>query len=207
MSQGIAKTHGLKTLEPQIHPWESSEYYPQWTNIIAQKPDMVDNGQKMPENTAGCVRQGRELGFKGPMFCLTSGDPNQTVQMVGKDFATNFVFWSYNPYGKESPPMVKDEVLPRWEKVHSEPMASDMAYGWDLIYTLAQAMEKAQSIDPTEVVKAWENMDTIQTVRGTSRMGGLKTFGINHLVFSPIGVMRLQDGGLDFIKWIDPYMP
>ena len=38
LSQNIARGHGLTVMEPQIHPWEAPEFYPQWTKIIGEKP-------------------------------------------------------------------------------------------------------------------------------------------------------------------------
>jgi len=92
VSKKMAKDHGLQVLEPIIHPWESTEYYPEWTKLLSRKPDAVDNGLKMPNNTAACIKQGREQGFKGPMFASISGDPRLLLNMIGKDLATDLLW-------------------------------------------------------------------------------------------------------------------
>lgn len=207
LSQNIAKRRGLKMLEPQIHPWEAPEFFPQWTKILTQKPDAVDNGLKMPPETAGCIKQGRELGYKGPMFAAIPGDANLIMKMIGnKNFATDFIHPSLDPYGPDTTPLIK-EIVKLWEKNHKDPFDADGPEAWDALWCIAQAIEKAQSLDPTDVKNAWEKMDTIETARGKARMGGAKTFGINHMVFNPCPVSILKDGKVQFVKWFDPWVP
>jgi branched-chain amino acid transport system substrate-binding protein len=207
ISQKIAQGFRLEVLEPQLHPFEASEYYPQWTKIISQKPDAVDIGLKFLAQTAGCIRQGRELGFKGPMFNLVPGDPGAILHMIGnKEYATDFIYSGFNAYGTEAPPIAK-EVVQRWGKTHKDPFNSTWVNSWDNLWTLVQAIEKAQSLDSIEVAKTWEKMDTIQTSKGPAKMGGAKTFGINHIVFGLCPMTRLQKGEIEFIKWFDSFMP
>ena len=207
LSQNIARAHGLETLEPQIHPWEGPEYYPEWTKVMAQKPDAVDQGLKMPDSTAACIRHGRELGWKGPMIAAIPGDPHLILRMIGsKEFATDFIYAAFDVYGPEAPPMVK-EIIQLWDSIHDEPFDADNPETWDTMWVLKQAIEKAQSLDPTEVAKAWETMETFQSSKGTGRMGGGQTFGINHMGFAPCPITRLQNGEIEFIKWFDPWIP
>ena len=72
---------------------------------------------------------------------------------------------------------------------------------------LKQVIEKAQSLDPTEVAKTWENIDTLETALGPAKMGGEKSFGIKHMGFPPLAISRIQNGKIDFTKWVDSYMP
>ena len=206
LSQNIAKGHGLTVMEPQIHPWEAPEFYPQWTKIIGEKPDAVDQGLKMPDSTAACVRQGRELGYEGPIIAAIPGDPHLIINMIGKEFATDFIYAAFDVYGPEAPPMVK-EIVALWDSIHDEPFDADSPESWDTLWVLVQAIEKAQSLDPTVVAQTWEKMDTFQSTKGTGRMGGAQVFGINHMGFSPCPVIRLQNGEIEFIKWFDPWIP
>ena len=82
-----------------------------------------------------------------------------------------------------------------------------MHEGWSSIWTLVQAIEKAQSIDPTAVMKTWEKMDTVQTPWGTGRMGGAKTFGLKHMVIDLSPITRLQNGKVEFVRWYKVELP
>ena len=46
-----------------------------------------------------------------------------------------------------------------------------MAQGFDAIYTMVQAIENAQSLDPQVVATSWEKMTTIDTVFGAGNNG------------------------------------
>ncbi|HEX7474890.1 MAG TPA: ABC transporter substrate-binding protein [Dehalococcoidales bacterium] len=205
-SQQAAKDHGLTLLEPQMHPWESTEFAPQWTKLMSLKPDAVDIGIKMPNSSAAAVKQGREAGFTGPMIATTSADPGMMLNMIGKAYSTDFIWPSFDVYGPAATPMVKT-IVGLWSKDHSGPVSADGMNGWDQLWILTQAIEKAQSLDPATVAKSWQNMSTGETSRGTAKMGGAKTFGINSMVFRPCPISRLQNGQVEFLKWVDTWAP
>lgn len=206
LSQNIARGMGIEVMEPIIHPWEEPEYSPEWTKLMGMKPDAVDQGLKMPDNTAACIRQGRELGYKGPIIAAIPGDPHLILQMIGKEYATDFIYAAFDVYGPEAPAGVQ-EVVKLWDAVHSEPFDADSPETWDTLGVLVQAIEKAQSLDPVAVAKSWESMDTFQSIKGPGKMGGAQTFGINHMGFSPCPITRLQNGEIEFVMWFDPWIP
>jgi branched-chain amino acid transport system substrate-binding protein len=205
-SQGMAKAQGLTTLEPIVHPWESTEYSPEWTKLIAQKPDAVDVGLKTPPNLANCVKQGRQMGYKGPMFGAVGGSVQLMLNMIGPQYATDFIWPAYDPYDANVPQnvvMVRD----LWEKTYNSKASKDGVDHFNDLWELAQAIEKAQSLDPAVVAKTWESMASMETTTGTAKIGGAKTFGANRMVFNPQGLIRLQNGKPETLKWVDTYMP
>ncbi len=208
MSQDVAQKMGLTTKEPQVHPWEATEYMPQWTRMMMDKPDAVDNGVKMPDNTANCIKQGRQLGYTGPMFAAMPGDPDLFVRMIGnKEYATDFVYPSISAYMPEAPPMVK-EILKRWEAKYKTPMDADAPQAWDALWFVVQGIEKAQSLDPTDVKNELQKEGTtVESDRGTAKMGGAKVFGVNNMAFGPCPIIRLMNGQAEFIMWFDPWIP
>jgi len=207
VSRNIARGMGFSVLEPEIHPWESPEYFPVWTKINSNKPDAMDIGLKLPNTTAACVKQGRELGYKGPMIAATAGDPSDIINMIGnKAFTTDFLYPALDVYGTSAPPMVK-EMVKLWEAKYKTRLDEGGPDSWDTLYVLVQAIEKAQSLDPTDVKNAWEKMDTFQSIKGAAKMGGVKSFGVNHMGFPPCPIIRLQNGQVEFIKWFDAWMP
>ena len=207
LSQNIARGHGLEVIEPEIHPWEAPEYYPQWTKILGENPDAVDQGLKMPDSTAACVRQGRELGYTGPIIGAIPGDPHIILKMIGNpEFATDFIYASFDVYGPDAPPMVK-ELTKMWDATHDEPLDADGPEVWDSIWVMVQAIEKAQSLDPTAVMKTWEKMETIETPWGPGTMGGGQAFGLNHMVVRISPITRLQNSKVEFIKWDKVMIP
>jgi hypothetical protein len=82
-----------------------------------------------------------------------------------------------------------------------------MAQGFDAIYTMVQAIEHAQSLDPAVVAASWEKMGTIDTVFGPGKMGGLETYGINHSVYTQLPILRLENNVLSWGTWENVYLP
>ena len=55
------------------------------------------------------------------------------------------------------------ETVKLWEEKYKNPFILGALDAWSSIWGLTQAIEKAQSLDPTQVVKTWENMKSIET--------------------------------------------
>jgi hypothetical protein len=69
---------------------------------------------------------------------------------------------------------------------------------------MVQAIQEAQSLDTTAVVEAWEKMKSIDTCYGKGKMGGMETFGINHVGIKPIPLTILKNGEVKFIRFVNP---
>lgn len=205
-SENAAKAHGLTVAIKELYPQFTQDYYPVLTKVLAAKPDALDAGSAFPNQIVTILKQVRELGFTGPVFTQTPCDLYPVLDAVGKDYSYNFFNVSLDLKGTDVPPMMQ-EVQKLWKDKFTAPFVLDTICGWDALWCLTQAIEKAQSLDPTEVAASWEKMGSIETSYGTGHMGGLKTFGINHLVVRPIPISNLEKGEVKFGKWYTPDFP
>jgi hypothetical protein len=81
-------------------------------------------------------------------------------------------------------------------------------WGWSEVWTLAQAIEKAQSLDTTVVANSWRKMKKIETPYGEGHMCGEKTLGINNVVCSRVAITEvLPSGEVKHVKWIPVDIP
>ena len=202
VTRSIAQTHRYKLLETNLVQFGAKEYYPTWTKILKDKPDAVDIGISAPDDLAAKARQGRELGFKGPLITCNTGDPGVFIHLIGKD-ATDFIFAGFEPTAADTPAMVKT-IVKLWDQKYKKPFSLDAIDGFSSVWTLTHAIEKAQSLDPDKVIMAWEKMETIETPTGQGKMGGLKAFGINHMVLAPAPVTLLKNGKVESTRWYPP---
>ncbi len=145
----------------------------------------------------------REMGFKGPIFGCNYDDGYQIMQIAGKEASTDFFIHSLIFDSPDMTPLIK-MITKRAKKQSGEAYVTTV-WGFQAIYVLVQAIEKAQSLDPTVIKGSWEKMKAIDTVYGPGRMGGLKTYGINHTVCHPCPIQALQDGQVKWVKWVDVY--
>jgi ABC-type branched-subunit amino acid transport system substrate-binding protein len=207
VSQKEAEKRGLKVVAAEFtDPQEQQDFYPALTKLLAAKPDAVDLGTGFPIPISQKLKQVRELGFKGPVFSPSPVELYITLDIVGKDFAYDYFNGSMDIESAEVPPMIKKETQ-LWEAKYKTRYMFESFQGWDALWCLVQAIEAAQSLDPTDVKTAWENMKSIETSYGTGHMGGLKTYGINHLVVRSCPISAFVKGKVKLIKWYTPSFP
>jgi branched-chain amino acid transport system substrate-binding protein len=201
----FAEKAGYKLLNTELTQFGTKEYYPTWTKMLNAKPDSAFIGISFPDSLAANVRQARELGFKGPIVSVGTGDSNVFITLIGKEYANDFLYAGFDMNAPDNPAMVK-EIMKLWEKKYKKPFNLDALDGWSAVWTLAQAIEKAQTFDTENVVKVWEGMKTIETPWGTGTMGGQKAFGINHMVLCPAPISLLKSGKVEATHWYKPDM-
>ncbi len=201
----FAEKMGYKLFETHLTQFGTKEYYPTWTKMLNDKPDGAFIGIGFPDSLAANVRQARELGFKGPIVSVGTGDSAVFVTLIGKESATDFIYAGFDMNAPDNPSMIK-EIMKLWGDKYKKPFNLDALDGWSAVWSLAQAIEKAQSLDAEKVVKVWEGMKTIETPWGTGTMGGQKVFGINHMVISPAPISMLKNGKVEATHWYKPDM-
>jgi branched-chain amino acid transport system substrate-binding protein len=201
-----AKAHGLKIVAEEHYPFGTADFYPMWTKLLTAKPDVIAASVGFGEWVGNIVKQGRELGFKGPFcFLMLGADSRVIAKMAGSSatdiFATNFDWTS-----PKMPDMVKKMGQIIKQKIGQD-ITTDSWMGFETFWLLAQAIENAQSIDPTVVRDAFEKMTKFETTTGPGKLGGAKTYGIAHIVYEPLPILRIMDGKVEHIRFIDTSLP
>lgn len=140
----------------------------------------------------------RALGNTKPI--TYPNDAPSTLGIVGPDAATNVINCkSFQNDDPGNPPLLQ-EVLDR----------RDTDLQWfgmtpNSLWCLAEAIKAAQSVEPDDVVAAWESMDTMDCLYGEAVLCGTETFGLkNHAVVYPVAVHKLIDGEILYMDWITP---
>jgi branched-chain amino acid transport system substrate-binding protein len=203
-----APEHGLTVVGAEFHIPGTEDYYSVLTPLLAANPDALDLGAGNPLESGLKLKQARELGFTGPCFSCGPCSLDNILVMVGEDFAYDYFNPSLDMKSPNAPSMML-ELQERWEtKFGTDFQPNFESYqGWDSLWCLVQAIEAAQSLDPAVVKTAWENIESIETCYGTGHMGGLQTYGINHLVVRQQCISRLEEGQVELIEWFMPEFP
>lgn len=204
----VAEANGIKVLTQEFYPFSTEDFYPVVTKVLAPKPDGFDMGAGFPNWAASMIKASREMGFKGPMWSPTSAwDLYLIKSIIGEKDATDV----FNPFldfnSPNAPKMVKD-IKAMWDKDYpGQNFVYENIFAWDAYWCCMQAIQKAQSFDPTKVKETWENMSSIQTAHGEGHMGGLKTYGVNHQVVHPFAISRLNNGNVELAKMVNLDIP
>ena len=156
----------------------TTDFYPVLTPLVAQNPDAIHvSGGPAPE--ALQTKQLRELGYTGHIFSYTGVN---AATMIGIAGAENVEGWGsdFNDYSSDLYPEKTQELyqdfLTRYPGVE---MDRAISWGFGTLDVIAQAIEAAQSIDPTAVRDQMHTPGWTFEVFGMEGVfGGEQTYGI-----------------------------
>lgn len=162
---------------------------------------MLGNG---PTNYMGqMLKDLRQLGYTKPIFVCSMTPPQDIMKIAGAEASTNFFGHGISEAVTiPDAPAITQEVI---DMAKADPQIGRfdmmMVQGFDSVYTLVQAIEKAQSLDPKVVADSWSKMTDINTVIGPGKMGGMDTYGINHSVYAQLPILRVENNILSWGTW------
>lgn len=201
----LIEKYGVTLLETIVWPLDIVDFAPLVTRALAHDPDAIVLGNGWPESHGSILKIARESGYTKPVIAWDYVAAEDVREVAGPGASSGYYVEGITVGDPSNPPMTKKIAEMAIAKYGEARTFHFMGFGG--VYSLAQAIEEAQSIDPIEVRYAWEKMETIETAFGTGRMAGLETYGIKHTVCSPMAVQALVDGELKHIKWIEVYSP
>jgi ABC-type branched-subunit amino acid transport system substrate-binding protein len=185
------------------------DFTPIAQKAVSRGADAIMLGNGSPDYMGQTLKAARTLGFTGPIFVCSMTPPQDIMKIAGPEASTNF-------FGHGISELVTVPNLPEITKEVIAMAVADpqigrfdmmMAQGFDAIYTMVQAIQNAQSLDPAVVAAGWEKMTAIDTVFGPGKMGGLQTYGINHSVYTQLPILRLENNVLSWGTWEPTYLP
>jgi branched-chain amino acid transport system substrate-binding protein len=189
---------GLNILPFVLWPLDATDFTPYVVKALANKPDALFMINGWPIHMGAMLKSARELGFTGPGFGCHE-DPYDIATVAGPKAATNFYIHNLQVDSPAMTPMIKD-IMKRGQAAYGR-QSPTYVWAWNAAYCLTQAIEKAQSLDPTAVKNTWEKMKSIDTAYGPGRVGGMKTYGINHNVSYKTPFTSLKDGKVVWVEW------
>lgn len=184
---------------------EIVDYAPICAKIAARDADAVMQLNGVVAQCGNLLKGVRDLGYDGVYACAVAVSCADVLTIAGEEASTDFF-----SLGSDANTPDQDPLLVEFSKRLQDKYGTDrtilLQYA-NGVWELAQVIEKAQSLDPTVVRDVWEKMDTIETLYGTGNMGGLETYGINHVVAHALPIMTLNEGQIGYGGWVDIKIP
>lgn len=201
-----AAKRGLTILDIVPIPPPTMDYTATVQKLMAPNPDAVMIGNASLGMTGGQIKLLRQAGYTKPIFTAVANPLDDVIEIAGKDAVTNFfgfdVRVDMTPDATATMKDLNALALKQYPR-----LATIQVGGFNSVYTLTQAIEKAQSLDPKVVAATWEKMDAIDTGNGMGKMGGLETYGIRHIVYSPGSIFTVDKGTVKYAMPVNTYMP
>jgi branched-chain amino acid transport system substrate-binding protein len=199
-----AQAEGLELKDFVLWSLDTQDFTPVTVKAVSTKPDAIFLVNGWPIHMGSMLKAAREMGFNGPVMACHE-DPYDIREVAGKQASTDFYTHNVAMDDPAMTPMIKE--IGKLGKARFGRTSPTHIWGWSPSWSLVQAIVAAKNLDPTAVKEAWEKMKTIETPYGTGKMGGLKTYGINHNVSAPMPLVSLRNGEVKWVKWQDVPMP
>jgi len=206
--KGELARKGLKRVGKleQIAP-DCADYTPPATRLLSSKPDAIFVAVSTPMTWGFTLKAARELGFKGPVFCATHLDVQFTNMIAGGGntdiFGVGITLEDMAPLSRE----LKDarKAFKKHGYSAKDEISDVYLVGYNGLWVLLQAIEKAQSFDAATVVKSYERLTkrgSLMTLWGPAYVGGKRSTGVNRVLCEPYWIDACMNGKSKNVKKI-----
>ncbi len=182
-------------------PLDTVDFTPFALKAANLGPDAVAMVNGWPGMVGSVLKALRKSGFAKPVIGMHYLQVEDVLEVAGAEASTNYYVHGLMLNDPELPERIK-WILETGTKKYGHKGLAFWVEGFDPVYTIAQAIGKAQSLDPDAIRKAWEQMDTIDTAYGTSKIGGRETYGLRHAVVGPRSIAGLERGKPTAMGWV-----
>lgn len=191
---------GGKVLGIELYRIESGDFSAQVTKLanLKQKPDFIFTPMFLPD-TPVFMRQLRAAGIKIPVLS-TDGNHDESLTNAGR--AVEGLVFTTHGY-----PTPGSEFAKKWqayeEKTGKAPTSVAFGVGYDEMYFLKMAIEKAGSADPKKIIEGLKKVTGFQGVLGEYNMDPN-----TRRTQKPVCLLEVKDGAFDFVDQFYPkYVP
>ncbi|MEH7375920.1 ABC transporter substrate-binding protein [Neobacillus sp. C211] len=187
---------GGKVVAEEAYVAKDTDFRATLTRIKAKNPEFIF----IPgyyEEVGLIVKQAREMGITVPLMGADGWDSPKLVELAGAD-ALNNTFIT-NHYTSEDPDKnIQKFVTTYKEKFNGESPNAFNALGYDTVYLLADAIERAGGTDTTKIKEALEK------TKDLSRITGKITIDKDHNPIKSATVLEYKDGKQVFNTKVNP---
>jgi len=185
---------GGKIVAEQSYSGGDTEFRPQLTTIKQANPEVLflpgfytDVGQ--------IAIQARDLGINVPMVGGDGWDSPTVIQIGGKSIDGSY--FSDHYFVGDPRPNVQRFVAAIKQRYGHNPEAN-AALGYDALRILANAIDKAGSLDKKKI------RDNIASTSSYDGVSGTITMGADRDPIKPVAMIKIENGQMTFAGWIKP---
>ena len=188
------KAKALTLSLKEFYPLDLKDYDPLVTRVLREKPDAIDVGMGGTKGPLllGLMKSIHDQGFRGPVLAA-SADMGALQQ--GLAYMEGFTIPQL--IDRQAPAVTPGEkaLADRYIQKYGEKDFEGLLMTHYLeAPILAQAMERAGTVDDTVKLAQVIGAGEFDTIFGKSRFVGLKTFGKNAILEQPIYLSGVRDG-------------
>ncbi len=194
----IAQKNGFTNVGNEYFKRGSTDMYPVATRMVGLNADLIDFGGTIGRDQGLAVKALRELGYKGHID-IGYSDAKSFVDIAGPDAAEGTIL--FDTLAEPQTPEQK-ELVAWWLTKYGPPFPSYAFLMWDWTFMLAEAMGKAQSVDPVVVAEALRTT-VHKGLFGEERFGMKSVYGIDCSLTRQIPMSIIKGGKPTYLATVD----
>ena len=140
---------------------------------------------------AGIIREARRLGLEMPIIGGIELDRMELPTLLGKEIKDVFVPTDFDLHSEKSEVRAFVEAF---QKRYGNPPDILAAHGYDTVYALAYAIQRAKSTSPPKMADALRSADNLEGVTGPFRFSKDGARIMNHIT-----IKAVQDGQFKYL--------
>jgi branched-chain amino acid transport system substrate-binding protein len=190
------KANGGKIVKEEAYIAKDTDFHAILTNIKAANPKFIF----LPgyyEEVGLIIKQAREIGLNVPIMGGDGWDSPKLVEIAGKTPLNNTFITNHYSSG-DSDKKVQDFVKAFKAKYDGKSPDAFTALGYDSLYFLADAIDRAGSSDPKKIQKALAETDGLALVSGTMKLDK------NHDPIKSAVILEYKNGEQQFKVKVNP---
>jgi branched-chain amino acid transport system substrate-binding protein len=195
--RGLERVGALEQMAP-----DTADYVPPVTRLLSANPDAILVAVSTPTTWGFVTKAARELGFTGPVMCATHLDVDFANTIAGGGNTDMFGAGVCISDLASLPQQMQDAHAEYQAKGYAaaDEIADVYLVGYNGLWVLLQAIEKAQTVDPQEFYDAYQTMTepgVLQTLWGDGAyVGGLESTGVNAVLNEPYWINAIGADGV-----------
>jgi branched-chain amino acid transport system substrate-binding protein len=194
----IAEKNGFTNVGNEYYKRGSTDMYPVATRLVGFNADLIDFGGTIGRDQGLAVKALRELGYTGHID-IGYSDAKSFVDIAGPDAAEGTIL--FDTLAEPQTPEQK-ELVDWWLKKYGPPFPSYAFLIWDWPFMLAEAMGKAQSVDPVVVAEALRTT-VHHGIFGEERFGMKSVYGVDCSLTRQIPMSIIKGGKPTYLATVD----
>jgi len=152
----------------------TTDFYPALTKLLPSNPDLIDLASSPTADKARIIKQARELGFEGAFLDATPNNP-LLIEMA-QEAVDGVIYADYiHPNSAIATPEEK-AFYNRFVEAYGLPFDTIIMGIINGVYPVAQAIEKANSLDPDKIAQQLYT-ETFDVLGRKAKLGGVSVFG------------------------------
>jgi len=186
---------GGKVIAEEFYVGKDADFRSTLTRIKSANPEFIF----IPgyyEEVGLIVKQAREMGIDVPLMGADGWDSPTLLDLAGADALNNT--FTTNHYSSEDPDGIIQDFNEKFNAKYNKMPDSFNALGYDTVYLLADAIERAGSVDSVKI------KDALAETKDLELVTGLFSVDENHHPVKSATILEYKDGKQVFNTKVNP---